>query len=278
MTTAEITGDAVSRNGCRDPRLGAAIADHFAGRGTPAAEAALRAHLLECAACDARYRRHLLLARLDPRALPAAERLGRGLGFSGRRPAARPGWWALRLCVPAAAILLFVLIPHRRGAPGGAGPAAPGEELAARGRAPGAPSFWTYRLGGDGVPRLADRTIGRADEVAFAYSNAAGKPFLMIFGVDEHRHVYWFHPDWRPGTPAPGALEAHAGPGPYELPEAIRQPFDGARLRLFAAFGERRFDAAMVQAAVRGAPDGDPTRALEAGGVAVLERTIEVKP
>jgi hypothetical protein len=100
----------------------------------------------------------------------------------------------------------------------------------------------------------------------------------MIFGVDEHRHVYWFHPGWSPGMPAPRAVNARPGSGPHELPEAIRQPLDGARLRIYAAFGDRSFDATMIEDAVRGAPDGDPSRALLGGGITVVERAFEVRP
>jgi len=276
MTTA--TSDALSPR-CARPHHRAAITDHFAGRGSPAAEATLRAHLLGCVDCDAYYRRHLLLARLDPRALPARERLGRGLGLRGDRFAWRRTW-VLGLCVPAVAAALLVLLPRYvlHGGVGTARSIGADGEFAARGPAGGVSSFWTYLVGADGTPRLAGKLIGRADEMAFAYANAAGKPFLMIFGVDEHRHVFWFHPGWSAGTPAPQALSATVGPGPYELPEAIRQPFDGARLRVYAAFSDRRFDATMIDNAVRSAGDGDPSRALGASGITVVERTFEVRP
>jgi len=276
MTTA--TSDALSAR-CARPSYRAAIADHFAGRNSPAAEATLRAHLLGCVHCDALYRRHLVLAQLDPRALPARERLGRGLGFRGDGLVRRRAW-VLALCVPAVAALLLVLLP-RYVLQGGAGtPRTMGAdgEFAARGAGAGVSSFWTYRLGADGTPRLAGQVVGRDDEMAFAYANTAGKPFLMIFGVDEHRHVFWFHPGWPPGTPAPQASSARVGPGPYELPEAIRQPFDGARLHVYAAFSDRRFDATTVEDTIRSAGDGELTRALGPRGITAVERTFEVRP
>lgn len=282
MTTVEnIPGAASGSARCTQTALHAAIANHFAGRASVKGEAALRAHLLGCRDCDERYRRHLLLARFDPRALPACDRLGRGLGFRGE---GRTGpWlrgWVWGLCVPAAAILLLVLLPRHllRGDARSGNATGAASEFAARGRTGAPPSFWTYRLGNDGTPRLAEQAIGRSDEMAFAYSNVGAKPFLMIFGVDEHRHVYWFHPGWPPGTPAPQALSAKAGLGPLELSEAIRQPFDGGRLRIFAAFGDRPFDATMVEEAVQGAPDGDPSRLLTASGVTVVDRAFEVDP
>lgn len=279
MTTTETTSPVLSETRrCARAGFRAAIADHFAGRGSPGGQATLRAHLLGCADCDALYRRHLMLARLDPRALPAIERLGRGLGFRSDGPTRRWRGWALGLCVPAAALLL-VLVPRRHHGEGQSGRPAVGEGAFATRGAGNVPStFWAYRLASDGTPRLAEDAIGRADELAFAYANPAARPFLMIFGVDEHRHVYWFHPGWPVGTPAPQALTAQPGPGPHELPEAIRQPFDGGKLRVFAAFGERPFDAKTVEDAVRTGDHGDPSRALGASGVAVIARTFEVTP
>jgi len=279
MTTVQTTPEALAGPGpCPQRRFETAIADHFAGRDSVAAAATLRAHLLGCADCDARYRRHLLLARLDPRALPAQERLGRGLGFCRQGLATRwPRSWALGLFVPAAAALALVLAPRHHGDPRSGRTPEP-SAFAARGAAKGVSSFWAYRLDPDGAPRLADQAIGRTDEVAFAYANAAGRPFLMIFGVDEHRHVYWFQPGWSSGTPAPQALRAEVGPGPHELPDAIRQPFDGGRLRVYAAFADRRFDAAAVEDAVRAAANGDPSQALRERGMTVVERTFQVTP
>jgi|GEM_PF-725921 len=281
-TTGDTTSNVLaSTERCTVPHLRAAIADHFAGRSSPAAEAALRAHLPGCWDCDARYRRHLLLARLDPRAVPAEERLARGLGFrvEGRRRLGTGGW-TVALAVPVAALLLLAVLP-RGVRPGqthsvtsGSGP----DEFAARGAARGPSSFWAYRLGPDGTPRLAARTIAPTDELAFAYSNAGGRPFLMIFGVDEHRHLYWFHPGWSGASPVPPPLSAQAGPGPYELPEAIRQPLAAGRLRVFAAFADRPLDPKAVEDAVRAAADGDPSRALSTDGVAVMQRIFEVIP
>jgi hypothetical protein len=220
-----------------------------------------------------------VLAGLDPRALAARERLGRGLGFRGDRWwGHRRSGWALALAVPAAVLLLLAVLP-RQSLHSGARPSpAVSDEFAARGGARETSAFWTYRVGPDGTPRLAAQALGRADEVAFAYSNTAGRPFLMIFGVDEHRHLYWFHPGWSGEGVAPQALSAHPGPGPHELPEAIRQPFDGGRLRVYAAFGDRPFDATTIEGAVRAAGDGDPARVLGARGITAVERTFQVIP
>jgi hypothetical protein len=281
-TTGETRSNAIaSSEGCAQPALRAAVADHFAGRISPAMEAAMRAHLLGCGDCDARYRRHLLLARLDPRALPAQDRLGRGLGFRGGRSSEhRRTHWALALCIPVAALLLLALSPRgvRPGAIQSVTAPSTTDDFAARGGSKGGSSFWVYHLGPDGAPRLAAHTIGRADELAFAYSNARGNRFLMIFGVDEHRHVYWFHPGWSGAPPEPPALSAQAGPGPFELPEALRQPLEPGRLRVYAAFSDRPLDPMVLEDAIRAAGDSDPAPALSAEGVTLVERTLEVTP
>jgi hypothetical protein len=119
------------------------------------------------------------------------------------------------------------------------------------------PLFWTYRILPVGAPALADRTFNARDELAFAYSNRGGLPYLMLFGVDEHRHVYWFHPGWPSGTPAPRAIRAAVGPGPHELSEAIRHSLDGRRLTIYAVSSSRPLDAQFIESTVRRAGDLD---------------------
>jgi hypothetical protein len=54
---------------------------HFAGTISPEEERALRPHLPGCRDCRAYYQRYLVLARFDPAALAAEERIARGLGL-----------------------------------------------------------------------------------------------------------------------------------------------------------------------------------------------------
>ena len=117
-----------------------------------------------------------------------------------------------------------------------------------------------------------------ADDLAFAYSNPVGKRFLMVFGVDEHRHVYWFHPTWPVGQPAPVAVRAVEGPGPHELPGAIHHALDGRRLSVYAAFSDRALGARTVEEAVIGLPAATGGLPSLGEGVVVVERTYEVAP
>src|SRR5687767_539213 len=94
-----------------------AIAAHFAGRGSPAADEPMRAHLGACASCRRRYDRELMLASLDPRGRKAKERIARGLGLHiETRPGGRlSAWMAAGALVPVAAGLLLFALPRENG-------------------------------------------------------------------------------------------------------------------------------------------------------------------
>jgi hypothetical protein len=156
------------------------------------------------------------------------------------------------------------------------------DAFTARGAAHGnvdGPSFWTYRIDAAGVPKLVEpaSAVGARDELAFAYSNPTSKPYLMIFGVDEHRHVYWFHPAWPAGHAGPTAVRAAAGPGPHELPDAIRHAMDGRRLDVYAVFSEQTIDAAAVEHHLRASTDANFLSSL-GRGIVTTRRTFEVLP
>jgi hypothetical protein len=243
----------------------------------------MRVHLGGCTPCRYYYDRELLFASLDPRAPKAKERIARGLGLRAARSApARRGrfaaWMAAGVLVPAAAALLLFVRP-------GAAPRAPeagaaGAALTPRGATTGeeAPAIWIYRVGRDGAVHLADKTIRADDELAFAYSNTAARPFLLIFGIDEHRHVYWFHPAWRVGAPPPAAMRASAGPGPFELPEAVRHRTDGRQLTIYALMARERIDVGAVESAIRRAGTGPLPAAFGVDRPIVIGRSLTVLP
>jgi len=247
-----------------------AIDAHFAGRASEPAERAMRAHLPACASCRRRYDRHLLLARLDPRALPAEQRLAVGLGFR-----AAPVAWRRRLlsfAVPlavAAVVALIVARPHGADDTGG---------FTARGAATtsSAARFWTYRIDAGGPPHLLDREIRAGDYLAFAYSNPAGRPFVMIFGVDEHRHVYWFHPDWPSNGAAPSSIPAVAGPGPHELAGAVLHQFEGRRLNVIALLSDRALSASAIEAQVAAAGSFEALPSF-GEGISSTQKVFEVR-
>ncbi len=258
----------------------AAISAHFAGRISPAAEAGMRAHLPTCAECRDCYRRHHLLARLDPAAPPAQERIARALGFGARRAPGRARWLAFSLPLAGAvAAALLVWAPAERSRGDHAVAEAP---VARAGGMTAGSRLFIYRFdagSGARAPQLVDRSVRGGDELAFAYSNPAGRRYVAIFGVDDQRRVYWFHPAWPVGAPAPRAIAAAAGPGPHELPEAIHHDVAGRRLTIRAAFADRALAVGDIEAAVQSAGADSGALASRLGpDVVVTERVLDVRP
>ena len=259
------------------------IAAHFAGRGSPAADEIMRFHVGGCAPCRRYYDRELMLASLDPRGHKAKERIARGLGLRIGAPPRRrlAAWMAAGVLIPAAAALLLVARPREASLP--AAGAAP-DAFTRRGAAGAAhdapaPAVWIYRVARDGGIRLAEKTIRADDELAFAYSNTVSRPYLLIFGVDEHQHVYWYHPAWPAGEPPPAALRAAPGLGPHELPEAVRHHTDGRQLTIYTLLSQQRLDVRAVESAIRRAgPAGPLPAAFGAEHPIVLGRSFVVQP
>lgn len=240
---------------------------HFAGRAHVQEEAELRAHLPDCSECRSRYERHLLFERLNRDGRGAKQRLARGLGFRIETERSWPRWTAAVTATAAtAAVALLVLVLGRPSE-------SPNPEFSARsGPSSLAPSLLVYRMHSDAAPVQAQSRISREDELAFAYSNPGAKKYLWIFGVDEHRHVYWYYPAWPEGTPEPGPYAARAGAGPHELPEAVRHDFDGARLELYSLMSDEPLSIAEIEARVTA------TGNAELPNTTAVRRLLEVAP
>lgn len=228
---------------------------HFEGTISPASERTMRAHLPACAACRGYYERWLLLSRLDPEALAPEERIGRGLGLR-----ARPSIVPLRLvsagtALVAAAASVF-LWAHAHSDTAGFTP---------RGGPPreGVSRVFIYDVHPGRPAALAAETITSSDELAFAYENGAAKNRLMIFGVDEHRHVYWFYPAWVAQADDPVAIPIEHDGARHELPEAVRHHFDGARIEIRSLFLDAPVSVSEVEAMIR----RDPAAPLPIPGV-----------
>ncbi|HWZ87627.1 MAG TPA: hypothetical protein VNW92_02220 [Polyangiaceae bacterium] len=243
---------------------------HFAGRGAPERERELRAHCSSCAECRGYYERHLLLSELDPAALGVRERLGRGLGLTSRPHFLRA---AQVLVVAAAAAGCFAWLGPRH--------SALDSDFRARG-APSAPraGLQIYRMGGDGGTEAAPRSIKASDELAFAYENAGGYPYLLVFGVDEHRHVYWYHPAWSDAATDPVAISVRSGPQVEELPEAVSQTLDGRSLQIVAVFTRSPLGVRAVERELAKIGNGALVSGLSGAldGALVVSQTLEVSP
>jgi hypothetical protein len=228
--------------------------DHFAGRIEPSREKLLRAHLTQCASCRAYYERHLLLARLDPQATPARERLARGLGLAPRRAPFffRAAPLALAFAGAALTLLCFLFFtpPRADGA----------SEFAARGGPAAAnPKLLVYTVRQNEQSQRPDKTIQSTDALAFAYANPGGFKHLLVFGVDEHGHVYWYFPEWSNATTDPRAIEIGVAADARELPEAINHELDGRKLTIYGIFLDeqpsvRRIERLVAERAAPNAP------------------------
>ncbi len=235
----------------------ALVDGHFEGRLTPAQESRLRAHLPMCAECTEYYERRVLFASLDPAALPLEERLAIGLGlprvesdaYAGP-PADAPAASARRgrvvatviALVAAAAVLLFWFLGKR-----------PADEgFASRGGHPSAPVVRVFQSASGGVPAPLIGPIHRTTELAFAYESTPDYDTLMIFGLDEHGHVYWYHPAWTEPSANPSAVPAATTPELHPLREAIAHELDGRTLELHALFSHQRRTVREVEAALAG--------------------------
>ncbi len=211
---------------------------HFALAIAVAEECALREHLPQCAICSARYDRQLLLSKLDPAAPSAQQRLGRGLGLMPRPVAT--GRWVVSSLAFAASLAIAVSVWRVS--------ADPSDGFAARGPSTEV-GLTVWRSFEGGLVRI-DPSIRADDELAFSYLNRSGKKHLLVFGVDEHRHIYWYHPAWVRQQDNPSAIAIEAGNQPHVLAEAIRHPLDGRSLTLYGVFTDRALTVTEVESIV----------------------------
>jgi hypothetical protein len=261
---------------CAERRL---VDRHFAARITPAEESAMRAHLPGCERCRRFYERHLLYARLAPGRPAVTDRLAAGLGvarealprapagrvprLAGRSFSASPRTWMLAGAAAAGLALLLA----GRGLPSADG------EWGVRGMAGSGlgAALEVYRVRPDGSTEASQGWMAAGDELAFAYRNPGGLARLMVFAVDDRGDIYWFHPAWSDPAEDPVAVPIQSGPGPFELPEAIRhQPWSG-RLRIVALFTELPLSVRALEARWRLGRFALP-------GDVRIEESLEVRP
>jgi len=223
---------------CLDPGMRELIRLHFAERLSPADEPRMRTHVASCARCRNAYERHLLYERLTPsqptstKSPKSTDRMRRALGLPAPRRWWRIGAAGSTLLVAAAALLLLW---------------SRGPEFVARGQH-GRAQLFAYHVEAGRSPSPIGAEIGPHDELAFAYVNPDVRRYLMVWGIDEHSHVYWYYPEWSRPTLDPAAVAIEGGPKLHELAAAVAQPLDGHRLVLHALFLDEPWTVRRVEA------------------------------
>jgi hypothetical protein len=245
---------------------------HFEGRISTEQESRLRGHLIECESCTHYYERRLLLAELDPDALGLEDRLGIGLGFGSAPEASRTDRtegapsvdlpasnhvsgrarvFGLVAIVAAAAVLVLLLGFFAR--------RPPDEGFASRGgHLSGAPYVRVFQSTKGGVPAPLVGPIHRTSELAFAYESTPDYDTLMIFGLDEHGHVYWYHPAFTDPSSSPSSISVATNAEMHSLEEAIAHELDGNTLEVHALFARQKRTVHEIESilATRRAPSG----------------------
>jgi hypothetical protein len=222
------------------------VDDHFERVISPGEERSLREHLPGCERCRAYYERRMLLARLDPSAPSAADRLLGGLGLHRqRRWGNTMGWLGIAATAAIAGAVVFGHVSSPRLVDDG---------FAARGNGPARNNVQAFALLKGHISQPLQGHMSVSDELAFSYENPESKPYLMIFGVDEHRHVYWYYPSWTDPAQPPTSAPAEKSSGVHELPEAVRQAIDGRHLALHGVFLDAPISVLDVEKQVQAQP------------------------
>jgi hypothetical protein len=245
---------------------------YFAGHLSPSRQAGLRAHLDGCDACRARFARQQHLAQLDPGALPFQDRVGRVLGL---RPRAAARWLGVPALIGALAVGAVLLV-GRSFLPGGFTARGPAEPLALILSTPGV-EVLAFRVD-QASATLQSGQLPAAAELAFAYRNRRGWPYLMVFARDEVGNVYWYQPSWTDGRDDPRAVALSTEPGLHELSHAVTHAFKGRRLTLCAVASDRPLSVRQLEQQLPATSPAPVIDLLAATGREVACRPLEVLP
>jgi len=248
------------------PRFRRLVDAHFRGRCAAYRERELRVHLPECANCRDYYHRNMLFSAADPQAMPACERLSRGLGF--KSPAGRVSWLHLGLPIAALTTVLLLVVGLRAKPPeiGVRGPpSAPASQLLVYEIVPGHPA------------RQVISRVARDASLAFAYANIGKKQHLSVFVVDENRQVYWYYPAWTSPTENPMGIPVALDDALHEIPQAIHHRLHGRRVELFGVFADRPLSVRDLETAVsRAERDKNGRLLLDVPGSEIARLDLEV--
>jgi len=229
------------------------IERHFRGEIRPDDERELRRHLESCEACRRSYERRRAASRFMPNSVDARTRIGIGLGILPAKKRIRVPMAAALGATAALALLICLGVQPWSGGgfvPRGTKSGALVHNAPAR--------LVVFRMGAGNGAFVAGEEIAADDELAFAYENRAGKKWLLVFGVDDLGHVYWYHPGWQDASRNPGAVSIRRDLGVYELEAAVTHEIRGASLTIHGVFSDQPLSVKQVEQVVRRAePGGD---------------------
>jgi hypothetical protein len=142
-------------------------------------------------------------------------------------------------------------------------------------------SVVVYRIKAGEKPLPVMNRISAADELAFAYSNPSGKKRLMIYAVDEQKHVFWYHPAWLDATTDPVAVPIVAGAKSIELPEAVGHELSQGNLDIRWLFVDEALSVTQVEALLANQASSAsslPIADAVQGSLHVEVQPVEVQP
>jgi len=242
----------------------ASIDTYFERGLSPESAHALYGHIPTCAGCRRRYDRRLVLASLLPGSMGPKARLRTSLDVPSV-PRTAPRWWATAAAALAVAACLALFARsrshddasfHERGATRTSGP-----------------RLEVYRLNGPS-PRYVTDIVANREELAFAYTNPTAKKRLLVFAVDEHRHVYWYYPAWTVPDERPIAVPIVATRESVELKEGVKHDFDAQLLRLYGVFTDEPMTTTEVEDKLAAMPVLPPR--LDWAGTLETSQELEV--
>lgn len=113
-------------------------------------------------------------------------------------------------------------------------------------------AFNAFRLSGEAQPEQVTDTLRSDDGLLFSYTNLGPEPFsyILIFGVDANRRVYWYYPAFLDHADNPKSISIAKDVSRAGLREVIAHPYTEGSLTLFSLFSDKVLSVSDIEAAV----------------------------
>lgn len=241
-----------------------AIDIHFKGRGTPQNHALIMEHLPDCPDCHQYFKKRMFLAEMIPGAPTQQERIGATVGLSAPRAPRAMGFSAF-VSAAAMAAGVFLVWPTTQSSDDGFQSRGNKDRVVAPVESQ---EVFAYVASDGAENALVKKEIRHSDELIFSYRNNSSASHLMVYGVDEQKNVYWYHPAWVDAADNPSAVPIAQSEKVIALPLAVAHAYQGANLQLFALFLNEREAGMTVQ---------NLERLLENDGQGLKEKNLAPK-